>query len=158
MFASSIAILYIVYSNLVTSSCLNEELCQGPDLVNATSRDAYYVDYPAARLAFISSWSATVSFALLSFLMAFSAYVNASALLGASERGDQELLPTPHQMSVLLRVLNAELMVLWDLAVSRVKKVFWKAEKESPAPKTLQQTSPILSVSIMVLLGGILAR
>jgi len=90
--------------------------------------------------------------------MAFSAYINAAELLGASERGEQDLLPTPHQMSTLLRVLNAELMVLWELATSRIKSVFWRAEKDSSDSTTLHQTSPILGTSIMILLFGIVAR
>jgi hypothetical protein len=158
MLASALVILGIVYSKLVTSNCPDVELCRGSDFANSTSNHVYYVDYPAARLAFISSWSSTVSFALVSFLMAFSAYINAAELLGASESGEQDSLPTPHQMSVLLRVLNAELMVLWDLAALRVKSVFWRAEKDSSDPTTLHQTSPILSTSITILLGGIVAR
>jgi len=158
MLSSSLVILYIVYSKLITSNCPDEELCRGSNSANSTSRNAYHVDYPAARLAFISSWSSTVSFALISFLMAFSAYINAAELLGASERGEQDLLPTPHQMSTLLRVLNAELMVLWELATSRIKSVFWRAEKDSSDSTTLHQTSPILGTSIMILLFGIVAR
>ncbi|KAJ4288110.1 hypothetical protein N0V90_012127 [Kalmusia sp. IMI 367209] len=154
MLVSSLVILYIVYANLVTSNCASQELCPASGLVNTTSKGFYYVDFSAARLAFVSSWSATVSFALVGFLMAFASYANASALLRASERDDQEDLPSPHQMSILLRVLNAELMILWDLTLSKIKRVFWNREKDS---ENVQPTSPILNTSVIILLIGIVA-
>lgn len=155
MLISSVVILYIVYANLVTPTCPLEELCQGSELRNGTSKAFYFVDFSAAQLAFISSWSATVSFALVGFLMVFVSYANASSLLQASERDDQDDLPSPHQMSVLLRVLNAEMMILWDLASSKVKRIFWNREKET---ENMQHTSPILSTSVIVLLISIAAR
>ncbi|KAK3208468.1 hypothetical protein GRF29_77g804171 [Pseudopithomyces chartarum] len=154
MLISSVVILYIVYANLVTPTCPLEELCQGSELRNGTSKAFYFVDFSAAQLAFISSWSATVSFALVGFLMVFVSYANASSLLQASERDDQDDLPSPHQMSVLLRVLNAEMMILWDLASSKVKRIFWNREKET---ENMQHTSPILSTSVIVLLISIAA-
>jgi hypothetical protein len=155
MLVSSLVILYIVYANLVTPSCASKELCPASGLVNATSRAFYYIDFPAAQLAFVSSWSATVSFALVGFMMAFSSYANAYALLKASEGEEQDDLPTPHQMSLLLRVLNAEMIVLWDLAVAKVKNVFWHQEQE---PDTVKHASPILNTSVIVLLVSIGAR
>lgn len=154
MLISSVIILYIVYANLVTPTCPLQELCQGSEL-NVTSKGFYFVDFSAAQLAFISSWSATVSFALVGFLMAFVSYANASSLLQASERDDQDDLPSPHQMSVLLRVLNAEMMILWDLVSSKAKRVFWNREKDT---ETVQRTSPILSTSVIILIMSIAAR
>ncbi|KAF2442235.1 hypothetical protein P171DRAFT_487485 [Karstenula rhodostoma CBS 690.94] len=152
MLVSSLVILYIVYANLVTPSCASKELCPATGLVNTTSRAFYYIDFPAAQLAFVSSWSATVSFALDGFLMAFASYANANALLRASEGGEQDDLPTPHQMSVLLRVLNAKMMVLWDLAIMKVKNVFWHRETEA---ETVKCSSPILNTNVVVLLVSI---
>ncbi|KAK7191620.1 hypothetical protein PSPO01_02069 [Paraphaeosphaeria sporulosa] len=154
MLVSSLVILYIVYANVVTPSCASQELCPASGLINTTSRAFYYIDFPAAQLAFVSSWSATVSFALVGFLMAFASYANAAALLKASEGEEQDDLPTPHQMSVLLRVLNAEMMILWDLATVKVKNVFWHREKEAD---TVKRSSPILNTSVVVLLVSIVA-
>ncbi|KAF2195565.1 hypothetical protein K469DRAFT_649646 [Zopfia rhizophila CBS 207.26] len=154
MLASSIIVLYIVYAQLIEEGCPSQELCPGPNLTNVTLKTHYYVDFPAARLAFISSWSSTVSFALVGFLMAIYAYTNAATLLDASENADQESLPSPHQMSVLLRILNAELIVLYSLATSKLRKVFWDRAKDDDLS---QRTSPIVGASIMVLLAGITA-
>lgn len=155
MLASSVVIIWIVYANLVRTECPNQELCPGPDLINVTSKDTYYVDFPAASLAFISSWSSTFSFALVGYLMAMCAYATAASLLRASEKADQESLPSPHQMSVMLRILNAELMMLWSLAVSKVNQVFWHRVKDD---RNVQRARPILVTTIIVLLAGIAAR
>lgn len=155
MLFSSFVILAIVYSHLVTPSCPSQELCSAPNLVNSTSSSFYYVDFPAARLAFISSWSATISFALVGFMMVFASYADAYALLRASEKDNQEELPSPHEMSIMLRVLNAEMMVLWDLTISKLSDVFWKREKDMHAAN---KTSPILRKSVIILLGGVFAR
>lgn len=155
MVVSSLIILGIVYSNIVTSDCASQELCPGSGAINITSASFYFVDFSAARLAFISSWSATVSFALVGFLMAFASYANAASLLRASERDDQDDLPSPHQMSVLLRVLNAEMMTLWDLGLSKFKSVFWDRKKDFEG---VQRTSPVLNTSLILLLISITAR
>ncbi|ORY07935.1 hypothetical protein BCR34DRAFT_590145 [Clohesyomyces aquaticus] len=155
LLASSIIILYIVYANLVSSNCSNQELCSRSEFSNITSKGIYFVDFSAAKLAFISSWSSTVSFALVGFLMAFAAYASGLELLRASvDNGDQEQLPTPHQMSVLLRVLNAELMALWDLGVYKIKSAF---RKQDPDREARHKTSPILQTSVYILIAGILA-
>lgn len=154
MLISSIVIVYIVYTNLVNPTCTSEELCTASSL-NTTSKAFYYIDFSAAQLAFVSSWSATVSFALVGFLMAFVSYANASALLKASEGEEQDNLPSPHQMSVLLRVLNAEMIVLWDMGFAKVKRVFLKKEREEDGATP---SSPILNTSVVVLLICIVAR
>ncbi|KAF2650131.1 hypothetical protein K491DRAFT_149337 [Lophiostoma macrostomum CBS 122681] len=153
MLASSIAVLYIVYAHLIEGDCPTAELCPGSELANTTSKGYYYVDFPAARLAFVSSLSSTVSFTLVGFFMTTYAYVNAAALLHASDNADQASLPTPHQMSVLLKVLNAEMMVLYTLATSKLKRIFWNKNEEPP----LRNTSHILDTSIIVLLSGLVA-
>lgn len=154
MLVSSLVIIYIVYANLVTPSCVSRELCPASGHINTTSRAFYYINFPAAQLAFVSSWSATVSFALVGFLMAFASYANANALLRISEGQEQDDLPTPHQMSMLLRVLNAEMMVLWELGSAKFKDVFWHRKQEV---ETVKRSSPILNTSVIVLLISIVA-
>jgi hypothetical protein len=122
MLSSSTIVIYIVYANIVSERCPVEALC--PRSINATSSGNYLVDFPAARLAFISSGSATVSFALLGSLMTMYSYVNAASFLRASDTNEHNSLPTPRHMSVLLRLLDAEMTMLSELASSTVKRVF----------------------------------
>lgn len=155
MVASSVIVTWIVYANIVSESCPYEELCPRSSITNTTSKGYYYVDFPAARLAFISSGSSTLSFALIGFLMNMYAYTNAALLLRASEKAEHGALPSPYQMSVLLKILNAEFMMLWDLAFSKVKRVFWKREKDAGSSF---QSPPVLESGVMVLMAGIIAR
>ena len=153
MVASSLTIAWIVYANLVNEKCPSEELCPGSDITGATSSNYFYVDFPAARLALISSASSTLSFTLIGYLMTITAYNTAASLLRASKSGFHEELPSPYQLSTLLRVLNAELMVLWTLAISKIKRVFWHRERagDSRPPR-------VLRTGVLVFIAGIIAR
>lgn len=151
MLASSTIIIYIVYANIVNEQCPNEMLC--PRQLNKTSKDHYLIDFPAARLAFISSGSATVSFALLGAIMTMYSYINAAALLRASQRDVNQSLPTPSQTSAVMRLLNAEMTVLWDIVSSAIKRVFWHREKHgessSESPKLVGNCSAVFFVGIV---------
>jgi hypothetical protein len=153
MIASSLAIARIVYANLVNENCPFEELCPGSDVIGATSASYFYVDFPAARLALISSASSTLSFTLIGYLMTITTYNTAASLLRTSKTGLHEELPSPYQLSVLLRVLNAELMVLWTLAWSKVRRVFWHGERTGDS-----RPPHILRTGVVVLITGIIAR
>ncbi|KAH7371540.1 hypothetical protein BKA66DRAFT_590917 [Pyrenochaeta sp. MPI-SDFR-AT-0127] len=154
MLASSLLIISIVYANLINQNCPFAELCPEPSALNVTSKDYYYIDFPAARLAIISSGSSTISFALVGFLMAIYAYTNAASLLRASEKADHESLPSPYQMSILLKVLNAEFMVLWDLTLAKLMRVFWKRERDNDSSS---RSPSLLGNGVIVLFAGVIA-
>jgi hypothetical protein len=153
MLASSTIIIYIVYANLVNQQCPNEGLC--PRSINATSADHYLIDFPAARLAFISSGSATVSFTLLGVLMTMYSYINAASFLRSYQQNHDRSMQTSDQMSAMIRLLNAEMTVLWDVVSSSFKGVFWDLEKDdntpspSPSPNLTRSCSAVLSIGIV---------
>lgn len=155
MVASSMVVTYVVYANLVNQSCSSEELCPGSDILNATTKNHYYVDFPAARLALISSASSTVSFALIGILMAIYAYSNAASFLRTSERAGYEELPSPLQFSVILRILNSEWTIIWNVIWSKLWRVFWRKEKDVG---TSTQSPNLVRNGVLVLLAGIVAR
>lgn len=153
MLASSFVVIYIVYANLVNGQCPDHALCSNTS--NETYSNQYLIDFPAARLAFVSSGSATVSFALLGVLMSMYAYVNAASLMRTSRSSVGRSLPTSDQVSNVLKLLNAEMMVLWDLMYTKVKRVFWHHE----ANDDITRSSPgLLRRCTMVLGMGIAAR
>jgi hypothetical protein len=152
MIASSLVISWIVYANLVQGKCLSVELCPGTDVLGAASANYFYIDFPAARLALISSASSTLSFTLIGYLMTITAYNTTASLLRASASGVHEELPSPYQLSILLRVLNAELMVLWTLAWSKIKRVFWHRDETGNA-----RPPHVLRTGVLVFLAAIIA-
>lgn len=138
----TITICWIVFAHrLDQAGCPYLELCPGSDLVNITSPAYYYVDFSATQLAFISSWSSTVSFALISAFMTIFGYSVAKTLLNSSKTSPVKpnTLPTPYQLSMMTRVLNADILSLWELGLQKVRRVFWNKESSyssSPDYKT----------------------
>jgi hypothetical protein len=151
MIASSVVVIWIVHANLVSESRPDEAL--GPQTINETYEHYYLIDFPAARLAFISSWSATISFALLGVLMAIYSYVNAAAYLRVSEKKGHESLPGSNDTTMLLRLLNAEFTAFFELVFATLKSVFWhldKTESASRTPRLLTNCSTVFAVGIIV--------
>ena len=62
MVAFTVTVLFLVFGYKIDDmKCAYQELCSKEGLSNGTNTmDNYYVDFPAARLVFISSWSSTV--------------------------------------------------------------------------------------------------
>jgi hypothetical protein len=153
MLAFTLTFLGLVFSRSVkqNAECAPgyEELCPASLSFNTTagvSSANYYVDYPAARLVFLGSLSSTISFSLVGVLMAIYSYSIACELLSVSQaRDDLGALPDPYQTSMLVRVLNAELLSLWELgfveilrAVFKLRLPIWKSDIR--APRLLQRT------------------
>ncbi|KAL5446676.1 hypothetical protein PMIN07_001393 [Paraphaeosphaeria minitans] len=161
MIAFTIAIIWVVFANLINENrCPYPELCPGRDILNASSKHYYYVDYPAARLVFISSWSSTVSLSFVGMLMTLFGYLIASQMLRTSSAEQSTRLPSPYQTSILMRVLNADLFALWDLGTNKVKAMFWKKEKSNDSGNA--RSPPLLRSAILVFLfclfGSILVQ
>lgn len=146
----------VLLMRLLENGCPYPELCPGPDILNTSSKTYYHVDYPAARLVFISSWSSTVSLSFVSMQMTLFGYLIASRMLRASSADDQVKLPSPYQTSILMRVLNADLLVLWDQGTRKLKKVFWASEQSSDS---VDARSPqLVRASVMMFLFCLFGR
>jgi hypothetical protein len=77
---------------------------------------AYYVDFPAGRLACVSSLSSTISFTLVAALMTTYGFVVAQQILCLSTSSSASgISPTPRETSTVIRILNAEVPLLRDL-------------------------------------------
>ncbi|ORX97952.1 hypothetical protein BCR34DRAFT_158720 [Clohesyomyces aquaticus] len=148
-------ILWIVFKNQVeASTCPYPELCHAK-LNGTASSSYYYIDFPAARLAFVSSWSSTIAFSLVSLLMTLFSYTAAWQLVSYSKDTQKppSFLPTPYQMTFLLRVMNAELLALTDLVQYRVEGLFSRIKGKT---RRIHTTSKILQLAILVFLLGLL--
>lgn len=158
MITFTVVILVLVYANLASHlGCHYDAICPHSPVVNVTKASYYYVDYPATQLVFISSWSSTVSTVLVSALMSIFAYCAAARLTDASVSQDQSrCLPTSYQTSLIVRILNAYYLSLWELSRPWRQWSFWRSTKsESPG----RVTKPaVLRASIFVLCLALLAR
>lgn len=156
MTAFTITILWLIFGHLVGAAfCPVPELCPRDISAGVDIVDYYYVDYPAAQLAFIASWSSTVSFSLVATLMGIYSHVAARRFLQLPQDGDLATHhPTPYQTSTLLRVLNAELIVLYRLTCAKLKQIFWQREAQSNG----QKSPPLLRSSMAVFLLSTFSR
>lgn len=91
--------------------------------LKATGGDAaYYVHYNPAILVAIASWTSKIIPFITSSSMAVVAFFAGRRILDASRDNKFGQLPTPHQMSILIKLLNgAGLMPLWDTVVYRLQ-------------------------------------
>ncbi|KAF2821695.1 hypothetical protein CC86DRAFT_470389 [Ophiobolus disseminans] len=120
-----------------------------------TSKGDYYIDFPVGRLAFVSSLSATISFTLVAAFMVIYSYTAARKLLDASDASQESKdLPSPHDIAVLVRLLNAEIFLLWGLLVYQLRQRFRR--KPQTTQTRIHQYSPMVRASLAVLIAGII--
>lgn len=158
MLVFTIVLIWIVLAHsLDQASCPYSDLCPGTDLINATTGSDYYVDVPAGQLTFIASWSSTISFILIGPLMTLFAYSTARQLQNYTQSEDSlKLLPSPYQTSLLIRVLNAEQLPLWDIFTQKFKGIFWYKEQSDKTENL--KFPPMLLVTIAVFVVCLLVR
>lgn len=132
MVAFTVAILAIVFSNIVDLyHCPEPELCPYRNVLPTNGSD-YYVDFSVGRLAFVSSLSSTISLALVAAVMTTYGYIVADGFLRVSKASDtRDQLPSPFETSTIKRLLNAEVFLLfetlsegfhWLLQLARIKR------------------------------------
>jgi len=159
MLAFTATLLWLIFDNLIEpDKCPFPELC--PFTNNATKIDkatTYTVDYDAARLVFIASWSSSLSFTLIAVIMTVYGYITAQQWLRLSKStpGRASTSPTPYQTSVLLRILNAEYLILLTLICRKIKEVFWHHNKSD---RGLAKTPSLVRQSIWIFVSATVAR
>ena len=75
---------------------------------------AYYVNYSATRLVFISSLSSTLSTMLFSSAMILFSFPLAYNLARDSDHCHTLKLPSPYQLELLIRTIDGRTTVLWS--------------------------------------------
>lgn len=164
MVAFTSVIIWMIFKHQIAlTSCPHEELCLSATELNNTASEGsgnYIVDFPAARLVFIASWSSTISFALTGVLMTMYGSSLARDWLRTSQ-SEQNLgaCPTPYQASVILRLLNAEMVVLCHLAWDTLRSTFWRAEEAKEHGIRQKSKSPrVMRAAIIAFVVAIFAR
>ena len=89
-------------------------------------------------------------------LMTLFGYLVASQMLRTSSAEDQVKLPSPYQTSILMRVLNADVLALWDQGSRKLKKVFWTSEQSSDSGES--RSPQLVRTSVMMFLFCLFGR
>lgn len=157
MVAFTITILTIVFSHTIDlDECLQHDLCPFNDTSSSANSSDYYVDFPVGRLAFVSSLSSTISFAMVAAIMSLYTYVVACQLLQASELDHEHAtLPTPREASNLIRLLNAEIILLLEMMQSCYRRI---ARQKHADQRGKSKGSPLMRRCRIVFLLGLAAR
>jgi hypothetical protein len=116
---------------------------------NTTSTDpnAIYVRISATTLTTVASWSSTVAPILIGFAVALVSYPVAQGILRAGRDNQPKNLPTPYQLSLMLRMLsNGSPASLWHWMMYSFG---WKGQRES-------QGKPMKTMTWTLFLGIIL--
>lgn len=156
MIAFAIAILAIVFKHGVDlNECPDPGLCPYTNGTAPANSSNYYINYSVGRIAFVSSLSSTISFALVPFMMSMFGYVVASQLLRDSKEPHGQIsLPTPYVTSKLIRFLNTEAFPL----VQTLFKICQRIIRPRPrVQQKLAKESRLLRLSGIVLFLSIAA-
>jgi hypothetical protein len=124
MVAATIALLSIVFSNMVDlNHCPYSDLCPYTNGTGPANKYYYYVDTSVGLVAFISSFSSSISFTLVAAMMTLYGYIVARHMTDVSTVYDGESeMPSAYGLSMVIRLLNAEMVVLWDMFVQVYRK------------------------------------
>ena len=96
-----------------------------------------------------------ISLSLVGFLMALYSYFVAAQLIKASIPNQKPgSLPSPHRVSVLLRMFNAEILILCTLCSNALRRVFWNRQAEK---KRVRQPR-YAKFTVIALASGLVAR
>ncbi|KAH8594547.1 hypothetical protein B0O99DRAFT_742052 [Bisporella sp. PMI_857] len=130
---------------VVQNDFVSSNLAFDSDQHNA---NAIFVRLSASTLIVVSSWSSTIAPILVSFAVTLVSYPIARGILSSSKSHDVTQLPTPYQLSLMLRMLtSAAPSALWGW----LKYCFgWKGRRES-------QCKPLKSLATMLILGILLS-
>ena len=111
MLALVITLLSLVYTHLMPNSQSTYSTGQKSNITLGT---AYYVNYSATRLVFLSSLSSTLSTLLFASAMVLFSFPLAHGLAKKSDLGETPELPSPYQLELLIRTIDGRMTVLWS--------------------------------------------
>lgn len=109
--------------------------------------DAFFVNLSATTLIVIASWASTVAPVLVGFAVTLVSYPIARGVLSASEGADADRLPTPYQLSLMLRMLSsASPSALW----AWLKYSFGWRGRRQPQCQSLKALTSVLILGILM--------
>jgi hypothetical protein len=158
MLGFSVLILGLVFDkNFRLNDCPYPELCHDVNSLDLLRGRNYYVDFPVGRLAFISSLSATIGFGCVAALMTLFSVIIARQFYDARDLSNGlENTPSPHDITLIIRLLDAETSLLWELATRLVRHITFRspsgaAKRQGRKPRVVYAC---LLVFGLCLLGG----
>lgn len=108
---------------------------------NQNDPNVYFVRISATTLTTVASWSSTIAPILVGFGVALVSYPVAKGLLTASENHEVAKLPTPFQLSLIVRMISSgSFSALWSWLMYSFG---WRGRREHQGPAIKSLTSRI---------------
>ncbi|KAH8728090.1 hypothetical protein GQ44DRAFT_769616 [Phaeosphaeriaceae sp. PMI808] len=115
---------------------------------NGDQSNAYFVRISATILVTVASWSSTIAPILIGFAVTLISYPVAKNLMKASANTDTEKLPTPFQLSLIIRMISSSpYSAIWSWLTYSLG---WRGRREN-------QANSIKSLSTILILGILLS-
>jgi hypothetical protein len=146
MLALSVVLIVLVHNHLVPD---NSSTYLTGNSTGIPLGSAYYIDYSATRLVFISSLSSTLATLFISAAMCLFSYPVAYYISRKSDHneGNSGKLPSPYQLGLLIKTLDGRLTALW----------FWATYAVAPKRKRLGSVPDLIKAVLMLASLALLA-
>ena len=108
---------------------------------------AYFVDYPATTLVYVASLSSTLAPLLISAAMVLFSYSLARSIARESDANNTPNLPSPFQLQLLIKMVDARLTALGSYLLYRLGK---KQRRVTVVPMLIEAVAMML---VLVLLA-----
>lgn len=109
-------------------------------------KGVYYVDFPATRLIFISSWSSSIAPMLGASMLALWSYPVARKVFESRNRADKTTLPTPYQLALIVTMLTTSgIRPLWQWMKYRLG-MGWQSRRQSQS-QALGSVTAVLAIA-----------
>ncbi|WPH00014.1 Hypothetical protein R9X50_00283700 [Acrodontium crateriforme] len=138
------ALLGLVFTYRVNH---HEPLHSNLEIFGETNENGvYYVDFPATRLIFISSWSSSLAPMLGASMLALWSYPVARKVFASRNREDKTSLPTPYQLALVVNMLTTSgLRSLWQWIKYRLG-MGWQSKRQSQS-QALHSVAAVLAIA-----------
>jgi hypothetical protein len=114
---------------------------------NQNDPNVYFVRISATTLTTVASWSSTIAPLLVGFGVALVSYPVAKGLLTASENHDMAQLPTPFQLSLIVRMISSgSFSALWSWLMYSFG---WRGRRERQG-RAIKSLTTILTLGIFL--------
>lgn len=108
---------------------------------------AYFVRISATTLVTVASWSSTIAPILVGFAISLVSFPVAKGLMTASAKTDTTQLPTPFQLSLIIRMISSgSYSAIWDWLNYTLG---WRGRREKQA-RSLRSLTTILILGILL--------
>jgi hypothetical protein len=141
---TSILLGLVFHYRVTQNDSISGDLASNSDLSHS---NVYFVQLSATTLITVASWSSTIAPILVGFAVTLISYPVARGLLTATEKHESAQLPTPFQLSLIVRMISSGTFpALWNWLTYSVS---WRGSREGQG-RAIKSLTTILTLGIVL--------